>query len=155
MKCPNSWKKKYLKYPQKFEKIQSPKIEKCRTKKKIRAFHIHSNMSRHEMPKQLEKSVLKYPPTIEKIQCPKIEKCRTKKKLGHSTSTQTRVDTKCPNSWKKNILGYPPKFEKNTKCQNRKMSGQKKRRAFRIHSNMSKHETPKQLKKPLWNIPKN
>ena len=57
--------------------------------KKIRAFHIHSNMSRHEMPKQLEKTVFKYPQKFEKILSPKIEKCWTKKKVGHSTSAQT------------------------------------------------------------------
>ena len=101
-----------------------------------------------------KQNILEYPKKVEKILSLKIEKCRTKKKLGHSASTQTRVDTKCPNSWKKTFWNIPQNLKKNTKCQNRKMSGQKKRRAFRFHSNMSKHEMPKQLKKTYSNVTK-
>ena len=35
------------------------------------------------------------------------------------------------------------------KCCNEKMRGQKKSRAFRIHSNMSRHEMPNKLKKKI------
>ena len=41
---------------------------------------------------------------------------------------------------------YPWKFEKILSPKSRKMLDQKQIRAFRIHSNMSRHKMPKQLK---------
>ena len=80
--------------------------------KKIRAFHIHSNMSRHEMPKQLEKNVFKCPPKFEKIQSPKIEKCRTKKKIRafHIRSNMSRHEM--PKLLEKKVFKHPKNFEK-------------------------------------------
>ena len=79
------------------------------------------------------------------------EKMKSQKKVGYSESTQIWVDMKCLNSWKKCFQI----FQKNPKkSQNRKMSDQKKIRAFHIHSNMSRHEMPKQKEKMFSNIPK-
>ena len=65
--------------------------------KKSRAFRIHSNTSRHEMPKQLKKKYLNIPKNLKNTEY-QNGKMLDQKKVGHSASTHTRVDTKCPNS---------------------------------------------------------
>jgi hypothetical protein len=91
---PKQLKKNNFQITQKCEKNTKSQYGKMLDQKKIRAFHIHSDMSRHETPKQLKKYFL----TLPNILSLEIEKCRTKKKVGHSASTQTQVDTKCSNS---------------------------------------------------------
>ena len=140
MKCPNSWKKNF-KYPPKFEKIQSPKIEKSQTK--IKLGHSISTQTRVDMkcPNSCKKPFSNTPTNLKKYS-PKIEKCRTKKKFRafhiHSIISRHEMPKQLEN--KHYIL---KNLKKNL---NRKMSDQKKIRAFHIHSNMSRHEMPKQLK---------
>ena len=93
--------------------------------KKNRAFHIHSNMSRHEMPKQLEKKVFYYP---KKYKVPKWKNVGPKRNTAfHIHSNMSRHEM--PKQLKKNLIS-----KKNTKFQNGKMLDQKNK-AF--HSKMS------------------
>ena len=57
--------------------------------KKNRAFHIHSNMRRREMPKHLKKKILNIPKNTES----QNRKISDQKKLAHSASTQAFVDS--------------------------------------------------------------
>ena len=50
---------------------------------------------------------------------------------------------------KKWIVSCSEKHQKLNKCRYEKMTDQKKSRAFRIHSNMSRHEMPNMLKKMI------
>ena len=77
--------------------------------KKSRAFHIHSNMSRHEMPEQLKKNQVSHS-KLKKVTSPKIEKCRTKKNRAfriHSNKSRHKM----PKQLKKHFL-ISQKYEK-------------------------------------------
>ena len=91
-------------------------------------------------PNSWKKPFPNVPKNLKKYRVLNWKNVGPKKKLGHSTSTQTWVDMKCPNSWKKLIPNIPQNF--------------KNIRAFYIHSNMNRHEIPKELKKIIWISPK-
>ena len=123
MKCPNSWKKGLLMSP----KILSPKMEKCRTKKKIG----HSTSTQAwvdiKCPNSWKKGFLISP----KILCPKKDKCWTKKSRAFLVHSSMRRQ-KMPEQLKKNKFFISPKIwkiltPKIEKClQNTKTSAQKK-----------------------------
>ena len=113
--------------------------------RKSRAFIIYSKMSRHEMPDKVKRIIVSCWEKHQNINKCRNEKTTDQKKVGHSESTQRQVDSKCPISWKKNIVSCWEKHQVINKCRNEKTTGHKKSRAFRIHSNMSRHKMPNKM----------
>ena len=83
--------------------------------KKIRAFYIQSNMSRHEIPKQLKKNIFKYPQIFEKNTESQNRKMLDQKKnrAFHIHSNMSRHEM--PKQLKKKLMSpkiLSPKMEK-------------------------------------------
>ena len=100
--------------------------EKMTGQKKSRAFRIHSNMSRHEMPNKLKKNIVS---CWEKHQ--NINKCRNEKTTGQKKSSAFRFHSKTsrlgmPNKTKKEYSFMLGKNQNINKCWNEEMTDQKK-----------------------------